>query len=139
MNNDLILFNSESIEKGLTFCSIDNGDIDNKITMYNAVNNPDYKISDFINKTISIKDLYVTTIETTDKNTGEIIKLPFIVIIDKDNKSYSCASFGILSALKKITDIFGYPTYSPELYVKVEQHNTKNGNKVLNLVPVKVG
>ena len=139
MNNDLILFNNESIEKGLTFCSICNDDIDSKIIMFNAVNNPDYKISDFINKTISIKDVYVTSIETLDKNSEELVKLPFIVIIDKDNKSYSCASYGILSALKKITDIFGYPTYTPELYVKIEQRNTKNGNKVLNLVPVKIG
>jgi hypothetical protein len=115
-----------------SFCSMDAKTDEEKGKLFNATNNPDARLSDCINQKIYVKDLYIEVVNCTNEETGEITPAPRIVIIDKDNKSYQCVSVGIYSALKKMIQIYGVPTWSTPIPIMVKQI-TKGARKMLTL------
>lgn len=107
-----------------------------KAKLFNAMNNPDERLSDNINKVIKCKDLYVETVDCVNEETGVITTCPRIVIIDEQGKSYQCVSVGIYSAFRKIIQVFGAPTWKEAVPVMVKQI-TKGNRKMLTLNVVK--
>lgn len=118
------------------FCSMAMNTEEEKSAVFNAMNNPDERLADFINKTISIKDVYIEIVECTNTETGVATTCPRVVIIDEKGKTYQCVSVGIYSALKKIFMIWGTPD-AWEKPVKVEvKQITKGVRNMLTLVKV---
>lgn len=103
-----------------------------KAKLFNAMNNPDERLADCINKTIMAKDLYVEVVNCTNEETGEITACPRIVIIDDKGKSYQAVSIGIYSALKKVIQIYGAPTWETPIKLEVKQIS-KGTRKMLTL------
>lgn len=111
-----------------TYCSIKGGDRKTKAKLYNASNNPEHKVGDFINKKIKIKDVLVEVIEIADDETGAIETAPRVVLIDEKGEAYQAVSAGIFNAVKKAIQIFGEPTWEEPLEVTVKQVSVKNGS-----------
>lgn len=103
-----------------------------KADLFNAMNNPEKRVADCINMTIKAKDLYIEIVNVTDEETGEVTACPRIVIIDDKGVSYQCVSVGIYSALKKIIQIFGEPTWEKPIPLEVKQV-TKGKRQMLTL------
>ena len=99
----------------------------------NAMNNPDGRLADFVNKEIAVKDLYVEKVEMANQETGELQTCPRIVLIDKDGRSYGCVSFGILGSLKKIMSVYGAPTWEDPVTVMPVFINKGNDRRILTL------
>ena len=117
------------------YCTIDTTTAQGKKTLYNATNRPDHNISEFINKKIRIKDIYVDVNAklNTDKesdNYGVMEIKPRTVIIDENGESYIAGvSVGIFNSIREIIRIFGDPeTWVEPLEVEVKQVSTKRGN-----------
>lgn len=110
------------------FCSIDAVDPETKAIVFNAANNPDHKVKDFVNKTINVKDIYAEIIEIVNKETGEITKVPRIVLIDAAGSAYECVSVGMYAAIRKIVSIYGAPTWEPPLTVTIRQKSVGKGS-----------
>lgn len=121
------------------FCSVQGGDRKTKALIYNAANNPEHKVADFINKTIMVKDILVEMIELPktngkdeeilDENGQPILEVaPRIVLIDADGKAYQAVSAGMLSAIKRAIQIFGAPTWDEPLPMLIKQVSVKNGS-----------
>ena len=110
------------------FCSIDAVDPETKAIVFNAANNPDHKVKDFVNKTINVKDIYAEIIEIANEETGEITKVPRIVLIDAAGLAYECVSVGMYSAIRKLVAIYGAPTWEPPLTVTVKQKSVGKGS-----------
>ena len=116
------------------FCSMTMETEEEKSAVFNAMNNPDERLADCINKQITIKDVYIEIVECTNTETGEVTSCPRVVIIDDKGKTYQCVSVGIYSALKKIFMIWGTPN-NWEKPIKVEiKQVTKGERKMLTLV-----
>lgn len=103
-----------------------------KAAMFNAMNNPDKRLADCINMQIRAKDLYIEIVNCTNEETGEVTACPRIVIIDEEGVSYQCVSVGIYSALKKVIQVFGAPTWDEPVTLEVKQI-TKGQRKMLTL------
>lgn len=116
----------------MQFCSMKANTPQEKAKLFNAMNNPDERLGDCINKQIKMKDLYVEIVNCTNEETGETTACPRIVIIDVNKKSYQCVSVGIFSALKKIIQIYGAPTWEEAVTVEIKQI-TKGNKKMLTL------
>lgn len=116
----------------MSFCSMKADTQEAKMKLYNAMNNPDKRLGDCINKTINAKDLYVEIVSCTNEETGEVTPCPRIVIIDDKGVSYQCVSIGIYSAIKKIIQVFGAPTWEKPIKLEVIQI-TKGSRKMLTL------
>lgn len=120
------------------FCSLqDDGSRASKIAIYNAIQNAEKNVDDFINKELLITDVVVHPIEIVDENTGEIKNMLRTILIDVDGIGYAAVSYGVLTSLQKIFGIIGLPSWKEEpLRVVPKKETTRNGNKVTTLALV---
>lgn len=110
------------------YCSVKSETMEGKALVFNAANNPQHKVADFINKKIMLKDVYAETLEFADAETGEVESAPRIVLIDDAGESYECVSVGMFSALKKLFAAFGEPTWEEPIPVVIKQAKVANGS-----------
>lgn len=110
------------------FCSVKAETMEDKALVFNAANNPQHKVADFINKKIMVRDVYAETLEFVNRETGEFEKAPRIVLIDHKGEAYECVSVGMFSALKKLIATFGEPTWEQPIPVIVKQEKVANGS-----------
>lgn len=115
-----------------SFSSLQATTDEEKAKLFNAINNPEKRLSDCINMTLKVKDLYIEVVNCTNEETGEVTACPRIVIIDDKGVSYQAVSLGIYSALKKVIQIFGVPTWEKPILMEVKQV-TKGNRKMLTL------
>ena len=114
------------------FCSMMAQTDEDRASLFNAMNNPDKRLSDCINMTINAKDIYVEVVDCVNEETGEVRACPRIVIIDDKGVSYQAVSLGIYSALKKVIQVYGAPTWVTPIKLKVVQVS-KGTRKMLTL------
>lgn len=129
MNNTVLtdLNNTES------YCSIKGDTREALVAMYNAINSPDHKLSDFVGKKLNIKDISIERVENMNDETGDMVANARVVLIDDNGESYTCVSSGIYSAIKKLVAVFGEPTWEPALPVEIQNLSTKKGRKTMTL------
>lgn len=116
----------------LAFSSLKAETDEEKAKLFNAINNPENRLSDCINMKIKAKDLFIEVVNCTNEETGEVTACPRIVIIDEKGVGYQAVSVGIYSALKKVIQIFGTPTWEKPINLEVKQV-TKGNRKMLTL------
>lgn len=104
-----------------SYCSFTPKTQEERATLFKAMNNPDHRVADFINMTIPVKNIYCETVNCVNKQTGEVVKAPRIVLIDTEGKGYQCVSLGMLGALKKLFTVFGMPEWENPLPVTIKQ------------------
>ena len=110
------------------YCSVKGGDRLTKAKVYNAMNNPEHKVGDMINKTINVKDVLVEIIELANEETGEVEEAPRVVLIDDKGQAYQAVSQGIFSAVKNAIQVFGAPTWEEPLPCLIKQVPVKSGS-----------
>lgn len=114
------------------YCSMQPKDDKEKALLYNAMNSPEFRLSDKIGETIALTDVFCEVVNCKNPDTGEFKKCPRIVLLDKDHKGYQCVSVGIFGAVKKLFQSFGLPTWTTPINIKVRTI-TKGTNKILTL------
>ena len=116
-----------------TFCSMTVESKQEKIAFYNAVQNCDKKISDYINKRFQFDNVYMekTEVMEKDKNgnpTGVINDAVKIVLIQPDGTGIVSTSKGVLTSLYALVRIFGLPNeWDEPMTVEVKQVETSKG------------
>lgn len=130
VTGDIREYDVRELEGGnlAAFCSVKAETMEDKALVFNAANNPQHKVADFINKKIMLRDVYAETLELVNRETGEIDKAPRIVLIDDKGEAYECVSVGMFSALKKLIATFGEPTWEQPIPVVVKQEKVANGS-----------
>lgn len=118
--------------RNMQYCSMTANTPQEKAALYNAMNNPENRLGDCINQTIRVKDIFLEVVNCTNEKTGEVKACPRIVLIDDKNKGYQCVSIGIFSAVKKLFEVYGEPTWSTPVPVIVKQI-TRGERKMLTL------
>lgn len=115
---------------GASFCSINADPNDRKAAskVFNALNNPDHRVADFINKKIAVKDVLVEISEVVNESTGEIETAPRVVLIDDKGEAYQSVSVGMFGAVKNAIKVFGQPTWEPPLDVIIKQKPVGKGS-----------
>lgn len=107
-----------------------------KIKVYNAINNTDNKLSDYIGKTLDIVDIVAHEVILEDINTKQPTTCARVVLIDKNGKAYSAVSQGVFDSLKRIFAIVDMPPWTEPLKLELRQVTTRKGFKtnVLDIV-----
>ena len=120
------------------YCSIkSDGSMKSKADIFNAVNSPDRKLSEFIGETINLKDIVAHPIQLIDENTGELLDALRVVLIAEDGTSYEAVSNGVANAVNRILQIFGQPdTWETPIKVKAVQKQTRNGNNKVTTLKI---
>lgn len=119
------------------YCSIPVESTKDKKYLYKITMNPDYTLSDFINKPIEVSNIYVDVNEMIDKDPdsetyGEVLKKPRTILIDKEGKSYVAGvSIGVFRAVKEILKMFGDPaTWDESMVITPALKKTPKGNMI---------
>ena len=115
---------------GNSYCSIKVDPTDRKTAakVYNALNNPEYRIADFINKDIFVSDVLVEVAEVMNEETGELEHAPRVVLIDDKGSAYQSVSIGMLNVVKNAVKVFGEPTWEPPLVMTIKQKPVGRGS-----------
>lgn len=107
---------------GKMVCSITpTGNRKEDAKIFAALNNPEYRIANFINKKIKVQNVLVEIRELLNEETGEIDTAPRVVLISDDGKAYQAVSKGIFNAVKNAYEIFGQAPWEPPLEIEVKQ------------------
>lgn len=128
-NYDIISANNENSP---LFCSMTARSEEEKIRLYNIMNSPEFKLADYINMEIDVRDVIVEPVEVANDD-GEVIAAPRIILVDKDGKAYQCVSNGVYSSLRKMFKIFGNPTWEEPKKIRVKQINKSGNRSVITL------
>lgn len=115
------------------YCTLDASTTAGKKQLYKIKNRPSHNISDYINKQIKIKDIYIDVnarMVKEGENAGVFENKPRTILIDDKGESYIAGvSIGIYQAVKEIIRTFGDPTtWDEPLTVTVVQVKTARGN-----------
>ena len=125
---------SENVSNGGYYYSGKAESFDDKKQLVNAMNNPDFRIGDMLNKTINCVDIYIEQATVTNNETGEVSMLPRTVLIDDKGKSYAALSYGVFNSLKKIISVFGFPNeWNEPIPVEVTRI-IKGDRQIYNLI-----
>lgn len=123
-NNGLATTNVKdamSTHASSSYSSLRSGTLKEKAELYNAMSNPAHKVGDYINKVITVKDVYVELIELEDEDTHESVTAPRIVLVDTEGETYQAVSKGVFNALTRLIQTFGEPTWEDGLPLLVRQ------------------
>ena len=116
-------------EAGTMICSIVNdGDRAKAAKIYNAMNNPEHRVSDFINKTIAVQDVLIEIREILNEETGEVAKVPRVVLIDPEGTGYQATSIGIYNVVRNAFTAFGPAPWDPPLKMTIKQRPVARGS-----------
>lgn len=131
--NNMPDFASGLQEERNVFCSFTPTTEEERKALFNAMNSPEYRVSNFINKRIALTDVFVETVPCTNKETGEVTDNPRVVLFDDKGHTYQCVSYGVYSAVKKLFSCYGMPaTWENPVTVEVKQVN-KGDRSLLTL------
>lgn len=133
VNDDDTRFIVDLTTRATQYCSMKAESDNEKAALFNATNNPDFRLADLINMEIKVKDVFVEAVHCTNRDTGEVNVCPRVVLIDDKNVGYQCVSIGVFSAIKKLFGIYGEPMYwSAPIKMMVKQI-TKGERQMLTL------
>ena len=104
-----------------------------KARLFNAVSNPDKKLTECANTKIALKDVYIEpqVVERTDDNgnpTGEVEEVNRMILIDDKGVSYTCCSKGVFNSLRRIIALYGMPN-TWEKPLVITPINVSRGNR----------
>lgn len=127
--NALATVSTNEANIGNMYCSIvPTGNRADDARIFAALNSPEFKLADFINKKLKITDVLVKVVQLVDEDTGEMDVVPQVVLIDTDGKSYQATSKGIFNALQSAYTVFGKAPWNPALEIEIKQRAVKKGS-----------
>lgn len=148
-----LITQDESIFRGNNkemYCTMDLDKEDNKIALYNSLQECDVRINDIKGSIIEIVDMFVEKKEVAlrdektdeliyDEETGEVkTKVRFrTILFGVDGTTYVSSAYGIYNSLKQIVSIFGVPSHEEPIKFKVGSKKLNNGKETLILTVVK--
>lgn len=132
-NDKMLDFNAFNRETN-QFVSFRAEDMNSKVRLFNAMNQPKYKVSDMINKKIKLKDVILMNV-TMEGEDGEQDTGIRSVLIDADGNAYNATSNGIFSSLTNLYMIFGTLHFEEPLEIMISQIPTKRGSTLSITLP----
>lgn len=136
MKNEIMLNNSDL----KIYSSVKANTVEEKKAVYNALEKCDVLLNDIVGTEINIKDFYIEERqrEEEDESTGEVKQITKYrtILFDMDGKTYATGSYGVYNALRRICMVYGEPTWTEGVVVKVDKKPMGNGKTQLTLVLV---
>lgn len=93
----------------------------------------DYTADDLPDGRMDVTYLMVQEVTLESVQTGELVTLPRVVIMDKAGKSCQFVSIGVFGSIKILTEIFGAGPWEPGLPCKLVRSKTTKGFNIYRL------
>lgn len=130
MKNMLTVMDEMQEASKQTYCSMLINNEEDKKKLFNLLGNSDTRVSDNLDKTISLKDVVLQKFPKVDEETGELTYSVRVILVDKDGKTYASGSRGLYRSVLQLIQLVGEPnTWTNPIDIKVVETNIKNGGK----------
>lgn len=117
------------------FCTIPETDKDYEFKVLDIMGEPDNRLVDEVNLTFKIDHVYAEVVSLPRDDGSGYEDVPRIIIQDTEGVKHGCASFGVLSFIKRLMYVKKGKITGTK--VKVVQVTSRNGNRPLSLQVVK--
>lgn len=108
------------------FCSFIPETLEEKKALYNAMTRPEHRFSDCLNMTVDVHNCYIEEVEMANDDTGEVQKIPRVVLIDGNNEGYVAISRGVYRDFVRVCQVFGMPPWNDGVRLKFVQNQLKD-------------
>lgn len=143
MENSIVLNENKENNLGLginkeVYHTLDLQTKEDKIKLYNSLQQCDILLNDIKNTTIEIEGAYIES-KILDKRddkgnivynekTGEVVQKRHyrIILFGTDGKTYVSSATGVYNSIVQIINIFGKPSKDNKIKVKVTEKSVKN-------------
>lgn len=141
MENSLVLNNENNLVLNgnkEVYHTLDLQTKDDKIKLYNSLQQCDILLNDIKNTVIEIEGAYIESkiLEERDEKgelkynekTGEVINKRHyrIILFGTDGKTYVSSATGVYNSIIQIINIFGKPSKDNKIKVKISEKSVKN-------------
>lgn len=137
MNNNELMLNNNDLK---IYSSVKATNVEERKSIYNALEKCDVLLNDIVGTEINIKDFYIEERhkEELSEDSGEVKNVVKYrtILFDTEGKTYATGSFGVYNALRRICLVYGEPTWTDGVKVRVEKKPIGNGKTQLTLVLV---
>lgn len=134
-NQDVNIFNitQQDVGQMITSFKADPKDRATSVAIFNAMNNPQEKISAHINEEIDVENYLIEMAQIEDEDTqgnklGTYSNVPRVVFVTPDGVAYQAVSFGMARVVRNIIACCGNAPWSPAVRLKIKQTPTKKGS-----------
>lgn len=140
--NELVVLTTKMDDENKTkkLTTLDLSKNENKVLLYNALQDCDLLISDCKGTRIKMCNVYIEEYrkENLDEKTGEVKEVPKFrtIIFDEKGKSYATGSYGVYNSIRTIIGIFGNPSIESPIEVEVGEREVDKNKKSLILTIV---
>ena len=87
-----------------------------------------------INKQIKLRHIFVEVIQVMSEQSGELVYVPRVILIDEKGTGYQAVSIGMYNSVKRLIATFGDPaTWKKAHTVEIQNVSLKNGQHTFNL------
>ena len=115
------------------YCSMQAADDEDRVKLYNACSSP-LSVADMINKQIRLRHIFVEVIQVMSEQSGELVYVPRVILIDEKGVGYQAVSIGMYNSVKRLIATFGDPsTWTKAHTVEIANVSLKNGQHTFNL------
>jgi hypothetical protein len=128
--NEVNLFSGMAAK---TYCSKNVVSDQDKKELFNALEQCDVVLNDIVGQEIVLKDVYCEEKQVMDDVSGELKTKYRTILFDIEGKTYATGSYGIFNVVKKLSSIYGLPTWEDGIKVKVAKRPMGNGKSTLTL------
>ena len=90
------------------FSTFDGTDFDTQLDVVDAVSSA-LPLADNLGTVINLKNVVIQPIEMKDENSGEMVRVPRIILVDVDGTAYAAISTGIMKSLQNYFGLLGFP------------------------------
>lgn len=104
---DMTIFDFSNVSARPSITTIVAKTDDEAIALFNGMNSPSQSYSDCVNKPIAVVGFHMDVVDQEDKESGEMLPCPRIVLFGDDGETYQTVSFGMLNGMKKFQQQFG--------------------------------
>lgn len=136
MNNNELMLNNNDLK---IYSSVKATNVEERKSIYNALEKCDVLLNDIVGTEINVKDFYIEERhKEVNEETGEVKSVVKYrtILFDTEGKTYATGSYGVYNALRRICLVYGEPTWTEGVMVKVEKKPIGNGKTQLTLVLV---
>lgn len=140
--NELVVLTTQMDDENETkkLTTLDLSKNENKVLLYNALQNCDLLLKDCKNQKIKMCNVYIEEYkkENLDEKTGEVKKVSKFrtIIFDESGKTYATGSYGVYNSIRQIVGIFGNPSNENPILVEVGERDIDKNKKSLILTMV---
>lgn len=132
--NSLTLMEDLNRNSKEIYCSLSMDTVEDKQTIFNALGECDYRLSDKLNTTIALKDVIIQKYSSYNQETGEVTDKFRTVLIASNGETYASASKGLYNSVKKLFAIMGMPdSWAEPINIQVVETKTKQGFKTFEI------